>query len=309
MKRSTRNLLVWAGVLGTLAAVPVVFMMWMAAAYAIDGSKSTDPHETAAHAIEAGTFVQYVHIVPDTLRTAWGNLPVDRGWIHEDTHLGYRWLVRPYTVREGTYRLCFTLAEEDGEPAPGDDPLKQDRSRWLVDVETGLRFGSRSTIGGPWRYCRAVERPFPARVSVQLVEQDSLAARMQKFVGAVHPPAPRGTRHLAREATSAGGREMLLTRTEWNGLPMLWISEREPADGGAERWRVRRVMELPEQPLNYLLRFGNCARGGEPPRGTLILEGGNEGRNINSAWRVDAASADLVPVPVEGLTCGPTRRF
>ena len=301
MRRRTRILLLWTCVLTTLVLVGVIFMIWLGNAYATDGSRAIDGNRTAADAIAEGTFLQHVDVSPDTLRTAWGALSLGRGWIHEDSHLRFRWLVQRRLVREGTYRLCFTAAPE---PA-GEDPLRRDRSRWLADAETGARYESTGGTDALWRYCRPVARPFPARVSVALVEEDSLRARMHRLVGAVYPPLPAAARLISEVPVQSGRREMRLARVEWNALPMLWISEREGGPDGTERWRVRRVMDHPEVPTDHELRFGPCSGPGERSIPTLVLQAGGD-RQISSAWRV-SASADLEPIPVAGLACGYTR--
>lgn len=305
-----RTLGIALGALAALGLLGAVGYNYVDTALRSDATMHGDFNDTPEEAMEEGTFIQFVPVAPDTLRTAGGRVRLGRAWIHEESHIGFGWMAKPTLVREGTYRLCFTLAE--GEPEPGMSitlPLPGGR-QWIVDVQTGLRYHMSRSGNGPWRYCRDVTRPFPASVSMALVSDDSLHAQMQQFVGAIHPPSPAATHHEAQAVVQDGGRTMLLTHTVWNGFRMLWISERMDGHGAYAQWRVRRVMEYPGAPINYGVRYATCTVPGQTPAGTLVLQGGLQpDQDINSAWRVDAATADLEPIPVAGLTCGKTRRF
>ncbi|HST57287.1 MAG TPA: hypothetical protein VLK84_01290 [Longimicrobium sp.] len=304
-----RTLGIAFGALAALGLLGRVSYNYVDTALRADATIHGDFHFTPEDAMEEGTFIRYVPVATDTLRSAGGRLSFGRAWIHEESHIGFGWMAKPKLVREGTYRLCFNLVE--GEPDPGMImPVPKGASQWIVDVGTGLRYDGSGSYGDPWRYCRDVARPFPASVSMTLVTDDSLRARMRQFVGAVHPPAPAATHHEAQAVVQDDGRTMLLTHTEWNGFPMLWISERMDGDGASARWRVRRVMDYPGELILYGVRYATCTVPGQAPAGTLVLQGLHSPRDdINSAWRVDAATADLAPVSVAGLTCGETRQF
>lgn len=309
MRIRKRTLGIACGALAALGLLGALSYNYVDTVLRADATIHGDFNFTPEDAMEEGTFIRYVPVATDTLRAAGGRLRFGRAWIHEESHVGFGWMARPKLVREGTYRLCFNLAE--GDPGPGMvvDEL-MGAPEWIVDVQTGLRYDGTVSYGDPWCYCRDVAPPFPASVSMTMVMDDSLRARMQQFVGAVHPPAPTATHHRAQAVIQGGGRTMLLTHTEWNGFQMLWISERMDGDGVSVRWRVRRVMDYPDIPLNHGVRYATCTVPGQAPAGTLVIKGLQPQQDeINSAWRVDAATADLAPIPVAGLTCGKAQPF
>lgn len=303
-----RTLGIALGALATLGLLGAVGYNYLDTALRSDATLYGDFNSTPEDAIAEGTFIRYVPVATDTLHTAGGHLRFGRAWIHEESHIGFGWMGKARLVPEGTYRLCFNLAE--GKPEPGMSVPVRGGPQWIVDVQTGLRYDASNSYGEPWRYCRDVTRPFPASVSMTMVSDDSLRARIQQFAGAVHPPSPAATHHEAQAVVQDGGRTMLLTHTQWNGFRMLWISEQVDGNGASARWRVRRVMEYPDAPINYGVRYATCTVPGQAPAGTLVLKGLHPPQeDINSAWRVDAATADLAPVPVAGLTCGEMRPF
>ena len=141
-------------------------------------------------------------------------------------------------------------------------------------------------------------------------ETAAVSGRVERYVGARHPPLPRGVRKLAGGLAIPPGQPASEARHSFQevraeGRHMLWLSELTGHDErGVAHWRVRDAVEVSIPGSEETLLVGLCRSPDGGPVAALVREtASSSATTVRAAWGVDRERGRLVPVEPDAVAC------